>query len=267
MMTNFTYGSAGRGTHHVRIFSAFLFFFLISPGISNHLHAQAPAVSWSNIAGSTGIDVENAVVSDAAGNTYHTGQFNGTVDFDPGAGNTSTASAGSGDVFIWKLDPSGALIWIKTIGSTGNDLGTSIQRDATGNLYIAGSFNGTVDFDPDPVGNTSLTSAGGADGFILKLDPTGNFLWARNVGGTAGDGIQKLSLDNSGDIYATGPFNGTADMDPGASTFDLVSAGVNDVFVLKLDASGNFIWAKGIGGTNLTVSLACPWIRPAILIS
>ena len=198
-------------------------------------------------------DTSMSVAVDGSGNIYTTGYFTGTVDFDPGPGNTSLASAGGIDMFISKLDASGNLLWAKTYGNVGADVARSIVVDGSGNTYTTGYLEGTVDFDPGP-GNTMTTGGGFHDAFVLKLDASGNLVWARAFGGTQADSGWSVAVDGSGNTYTTGSFNGTADFDPSSNTTNLISAGGNDVFVSKLDASGNLVWARGFGGTVEDIS-------------
>jgi len=141
------------------------------------------------------------------------------------------------------------LEWAKGMGSTNNDGGNSIAVDAHGNVYTSGYFNGTVDFDPG-LGIFNLTSMGLDDIFISKFDAYGNFVWAKSIGGTNNDWGNSIALDNSGNVYCTGYYCGTADFDPGVGTYNLTATGLKDIFILKLDSSGNFVWAKSIGNTG-----------------
>ena len=97
--------------------------------------------------------------------------------------------------------------------------------DASGNVYTTGYFQGTVDFDPG-AGTFNLTSAGLQDIFISKLDAAGNFVWAKQLGGTLNDVGYSIALDTSGNVYTTGFFRDTVDFDPGAGTFNLTPAGI-----------------------------------------
>lgn len=97
---------------------------------------------------------------DAAGGIYAAGTLFGTVDFDPGAGTHSRTTAGGSDAFVLKLDSAGNFGWAETFGSTGNDIGWGIAVDAAGTVYLAGAYQGNVDFDPDPMGTYVLTNAG-----------------------------------------------------------------------------------------------------------
>jgi hypothetical protein len=190
---------------------------------------------------------------DALGNRYTVGSFSGTVDFDPGAGTSNLISAGNNDIFISKLDSSGNYLWAKQLGGINSDLANSVTIDASGNVYTTGFFSGTVDFDPG-AGTSNLISAGSTDIFISKLDSSGNYLWAKQLGGTSTELAQSITIDASGNVYTTGSFNGTADFDPGASTNNLTSVGSADIFISKLDSSGNYLWAKQLGGSNNEVA-------------
>jgi hypothetical protein len=203
---------------------------------------------WAKSMGGTSVDLVRSISIDNFGNIYTTGFFKGVADFDPGIGTYYLASAGDDDIFISKLDAAGNFIWAKRIGGIFDDEGLRITVDAFGNLYTTGVFFGTVDLDPgiDTSNFTSISS----DFFISKLDQAGNFQWAKTWSWTnAGQAISILA-DSAGYIYATGIFLGTSDFDPGIDTSNLTSAGMYDIFILKLDSAGNFQWAKSTGGTN-----------------
>lgn len=118
-------------------------------------------------------------------------------------------------------------------GSTAHDTPENVATDAAGNIYTTGRFEGTVDFDPG-AGTTDLTSAGGPDIFVTKLDSGGNFVWAKRMGGSGRDRGVDITVDAAGNVYTTGIFQGTADFDPGTGTMNLISAGGNDIFLLQL---------------------------------
>ena len=205
---------------------------------------------WARSFGGPDIDCGLSIKVDASGNVYTTGYFKGYVDFDPGAGTTNIVSAGSWDVFIHKMDSSGNFVWVKTIGNVGSDLGTSINVDSFGNIYTSGTFVGTVDFDPGTgIANLSSTTWK-SDVFVQKMDASGNFLWAKSFGGNNSDNSASSCIDKLGNVYTSGVFQDTVDFDPGTGTANLSSVGGNDVFVQKMDASGNFLWAKTFGGLD-----------------
>ncbi|OQP60372.1 hypothetical protein A3860_33880 [Niastella vici] len=199
--------------------------------------------------------VGTGIKADAAGNTYVTGYFYATADLDPGTGIANVTSIGGADIFIAKYDVSGNYVWAKSIGGTADDDSSSITIDGSGNVYVTGYFRGTADFDPG-TGTANLTSAGGADIFLAKYDGSGNYLWAKNMGGAADDISTGIVVDASSHIYITGSFNGSGDFDAGAGTANLTSTGGTDIFLSAYDGAGNYLWAKNMGGTGTDSALA-----------
>jgi hypothetical protein len=202
---------------------------------------------WAKSFGGESSDEGFAICHDAAGNVYTTGAFYSLVDFDPGPQSSILSSQGERDIFVQKLDPDGNFLWAKSFGGPRDDYGYSIGVDHADQVYVAGSYYDSIDFGPGtPPG--VLTSAGGADILVLKLDGAGNTLWAKSMGGPSEDEGRSVYLDSSGNAYVTGYFRGEADFGPDPGTHLLTSAGVWDVFVQKLDKTGNSLWAKSFGG-------------------
>ena len=224
-------------------------FYLSSPGFSDIFISKLDALGnfvWAKQVGGMNDDTPYEIAADASGNIYITGLFNDVVDFDPGAGTYSLTSFGFYDGFVSKFDSSGNLIWARQFGGASLDWGLSVTVDANGNVYSTGSFLGAGDFDPGP-GTFILTPLAPNDTYISKLDSAGNFIWAKQLEAELG---MDITLDNYGNMYVTGDFNGTNDFDPGSGTYNLTSAGDYDSWVAKYDVSGNIIWAKGMGGTG-----------------
>ena len=199
----------------------------------------------------------NGIITDTFGNVYTTGMLhNGNYDLDPGTGTQIVTSNGYIG-YIQKLDKNGNFVFGKTFSGNGPTIGTGITIDQAGNIYISGYFLGTTDFDPG-AGTSNLT-ASSYDGFVCKLDNNGNFIWAVKVGGSSVDYIYSIDLDQAGNILLGGYFQGTTDLDPSAATFNLTSNGSDDIFVLKLNNSGGFIWGKSVGGTGIDrcFSISC----------
>jgi len=209
---------------------------------------------WAKQFSGNFLDVAYSLKVDGQGNVYLTGIFFSTCDFDPGPGVFNLTSAGNEDVFIVKLNTAGNLVWANRLGSGLFDRSNSISLDAAGNVYVTGYFLQTVDFDPG-FATFNMTALGGEDMFILKLNNNGNFVWAKQMGGPEFQGGYSVSVTAAGNIYTSGIFLGTADFDPSASVFQLTSSGLSDAFVSKLDANGNFKWAKRTGGTGYMRSL------------
>ncbi len=202
------------------------------------LSAQTdPQWLWASRAGGTLDDYGYSVAVDAAGNSFVAGHFQNTADF----GGTNITSAGNYDIFVAKLDPAGNWLWAKRAGGIATDFCCAICTDTAGNCYITGMFAGTADY-----GTTSLTSAGGDDAYVAKLDTIGNWLWAVRGGGTSHDKAWNVAVDNNQDCYITGSFMGTASF----GTFSLTSSGNIDIYAARLDASGQWLWASRAGGTS-----------------
>jgi hypothetical protein len=142
------------------------------------------------------------------------------------------------------------LNWAERIGVPGGyTVIFSSAPDFAGNIYSTGHFEGTVDFDPGS-GVYNMTAIGTYDLFVLKLDNNGNFIWARQMGGTQDNHGNAIAADGAGGVYITGTYKGTTDFDPGSGIFNLTSIGGTDIFVLALDSAGNFKWAGSIGGVG-----------------
>ncbi|MBC8045599.1 MAG: T9SS type A sorting domain-containing protein [Fimbriimonadaceae bacterium] len=152
-------------------------------------------------------------------------------------------------VFIYLILCSGSIsaqVKLDFVQTFGDDVEISdntyaVDADADGNIYTAGLFTGTIDFDESEDVH-ELTSSGNGDGFVLKTDSLGNFLWAINVGGINGDNAYSIKVSSDGSVYIGGWFMGDVDFDPGPEEF-ILSAGYQISYILKLDADGNFLWA------------------------
>lgn len=208
-------------------------------------NSQILNFAWARQAGGTGAVSYLDMAVDGQGSVYVTGYFTGTIDFDPGVGVFNLSSIGGQDIYVYKLDLNGNFVWVRQMGSSDRDVGTSIELDANNNIYITGYFSGTTDFDPG-VGIYTLSPINFTDFFICRLDDQGNLNWANQFGKWAVESKARLALDGAGNIHLSGNFSGTADFDPGPGSFNMVSSSISDIFVSKLDPSGNFIWAKQI---------------------
>jgi hypothetical protein len=204
--------------------------------------------TWAKNMGGTSLDNGLSVAVDASGNVYTTGYFQGTADFDPGAGVSNLTSFGGTDIFISKLNSAGNFVWAKQMGGTNYDYARSVAVSSTGNVYLTGHFVGQADFDPG-AGTFNLTSSGFDEAFVCKLDASGNFVWAKQLGGSSNDYSYSIAIDGSQNVYTSGGFQGTSDFDPSAAISNLTSTGNYDIYVSKLDINGNFVWAKNMGSS------------------
>lgn len=202
-------------------------------------NAQAPAYVWVRQAGTNATG--NEVAADNQGNSYAVGSFQGSATF----GTTALTSAGNNDIFVVKYDPDGNVLWARRQGGTSSDAANSIDVDGSGNSYVTGTYQGSVTF-----GTTTLTNSGGDDVFVVKYDPAGNVLWARKGGGSSPDVANSITVDGTGNSYVTGTFEGNTTF----GTTTLNSAGNRDVFVVKYDTAGNFLWARRGGGSSTDIA-------------
>ncbi|MCE3229805.1 MAG: hypothetical protein K0S32_4356 [Bacteroidetes bacterium] len=205
---------------------------------------------WAQQAGGSGYEAGLSLTVDGMGNVCCTGTTNSIPAYF-GSGSTaySFSSNGGKDIFTTKLDPNGNFLWTTGIGGVSDDDVYSVTSDEVGNIYIGGSFGTTVDFDPGP--GTHTLTASYYDMFITKLDPNGNFGWAKKVGGIYTDKCYSLKLDGYGFLYATGSFMEITDFDPGPLTFTVATQGNEDIFISKMDTAGNFVWAESFGGVSI----------------
>ena len=218
----------------------------------SQVKAQSLSPAWSFQLSGDFTNVPKAIAADEMGNAYITGYYQGTMDFDPGSGvfNLIGTTDGGPEVYIAKYDPIGNLIWAKGVGGVSVDIGEAITTDPSGNVYVTGVFNDTVDFDPG-IGVTALIASGdNSNTFILKLNSAGDFVWVKQFVGNASPNA--ISLDKKGNIYTTGYFFDTVDFDPGAGVANLTDtvAYWSHIFISKLDSDGNYKWARAMGGIS-----------------
>jgi len=185
----------------------------------------------------------NSIVTDINNNIYICGIFSSdTLTI----GNTNLINHGpinTDDLFIAKYDSSGNFVWAKGVGSTENDYAVGVEMSSTGELYVTGNyFSESLTFDSQTIVNLN---PGQNDIFIVKYDLAGNILWAKDYGGTGNDAVTWIKRDINDDILICGRFT-ISSLVLDTITLPLV-AGNSNLFVAKLDSSGNAIWAWGAG--------------------
>lgn len=204
---------------------------------------------WGRSFGGVADDDVYSMVSNSLGEIIITGEFRGTVDFDPGAGTYSLTSNGFGDVFVLKLDSQGSLIWVKSFGGNFVDVGQAVDLDSQENIIVAGFFSESVNFNPNS-GNSFSNSIGLEDCFVVKLDGFGDFVWVKTFGGVSTEYINDIRIDANDNIITTGYFFGEVDFNPSFDQSILSSIANADVFIQKLNSVGEFLWVKSFGGQD-----------------
>jgi len=139
-------------------------------------------------------------------------------------------------------------IWAKSAGGISQDYGRGIATDGAGNSVVTGYFESTVTFGAGEANETSLTSTGSTDIFVAKYNSNSALLWAKNVGGTAGDRGYAVATDGAGNSVVTGYFKSTVTFGAGeANETSLTSTGSTDIFVAKYNPNGVLLWVKKAG--------------------
>jgi hypothetical protein len=194
---------------------------------------------WSKSFGDAGSQGPGGVAVDSMGNVLIAGYFDGVIDFGGGP----LTSNGGTDIFIAKLRADGKHLWSKSFGDASAQGATSIAVDSSGDVLLAGGFNGVVDFGGGP-----LTSAGGADIFVAKLRAEdGKHLWSKRFGDASVQSASSVAVDSMGNVLVAGYFNGGVDFGNGF----LTSAGGSDIFIAKLRAEdGKHLWSRRFGDAS-----------------
>jgi hypothetical protein len=226
----------------IRILLTLSFTFFI-----NIVFAQQPGLNWMKHLGAAGegfVSVSMAIDSNKS--VIIAGLFRGTADFDEGPGVFNMTSNGDQDLFITEYDSAGNFHWAKHIGGLLGDQVREMKLDQQGNIILMGMYQGTVDMDPGP-GTVSATAVG-SDGFVIKLDNNGNYIWSRQWQVYS---INTMEVDIHNNILLGGDFGGPADFDPGNGVYTLTGGNLyNDLFIFKIDENGNFKWAKQMPNQN-----------------
>jgi hypothetical protein len=180
------------------------------------------------------------VCTDASGNVYIAGSFHSSsITF----GNI-TLYGGGLDVYVVKYDPNGTVLWANSAGgwAAGSEA-LSVSVDGSGNVFVTGYFGVSITFGSITLTNPSF--------FIVKYDPSGNVLWAKDAIGSGDNQGLSVSADITGNVYVTGFFKSPSIAFGGITLINSDPSGnTNDIFIVKYSASGTVLWAKSAGGSS-----------------
>lgn len=199
--------------------------------------------TWSLRAGGPGDDQPRAIAGGSGDELVVVGYFFEHLD----VGDLSVSSDGGADAFLLRLGTGGEPRSLVRWGGKYADSANAVATDASGHVFVGGSFQLTTDFDPGS-GRRLLTSRGGRDGFVTKLDRSGNALWAARIGGTRRDEVVAVLPDGEGGVYAAGSFQGDASYADDGPTVSAV--GARDLFLLRITADGTLDWIRRVGGAG-----------------
>jgi hypothetical protein len=200
--------------------------------------SSAGAFKWTSYQSGSGGQKVNGLAVSGAGTSTITGESSGSSIF----GSKTLAADSSGDVFVVQLDSSGTFLWASGGGGTMADAGNGVRMDSSGNSYVTGSFQDSATF------GTASLKAGLANQdhfFLAKLDPSGSFLWATTTADSGGHHGNDLVIDGAGGILVTGSY--FTELALGSSSLKAPSS--KDVFVVKADSKGSFLWGVSTSGT------------------
>jgi hypothetical protein len=214
--------------------SPFAFLFLLFCCVQN---VNAQGFQWAKSFGGAATDAIVTMVADNSGNVYAISKVESSVNFGSGAISTH----GSRDALVTKYNSAGTLVWYTLVGGSSSDDGNGITFDSTGNIYITGSFIGTMICAQD-----TLVSNGGMDIYVVKLNASGTVLWGRSAGATGtgtdyGTNIAYCYQDNS--VVFTGHITGNCTF----GSHPITTVNPSDAFLTKVDGNGTWLWVQDIG--------------------
>ena len=178
------------------------------------------------------------------GNIFVTGTFAQTAVFE----NLSISTPPAVNIFVAKFDSSGIPLWVRQASPNSFGYGVDVAADRSGNCYITGFYNTTATF-----GGVTLIASTNATGiFLVRYDPNGNVVWARQgagprpSGGSVSDAGEGVGVDLLGNVYLSGVFSGVITFD----RFTLTNVGGTDIFLAKYNSLGNVLWLRQGGGAG-----------------
>ncbi|MCK5796096.1 MAG: hypothetical protein KAI47_02880 [Deltaproteobacteria bacterium] len=200
-------------------------------------YTAAGAYRWAKRFGKTTEDLGFDIALGPQGNLFIIGEFRGTLNL----GGKDLVSAGQRDVLVASYTPSGVHRWSKRFGEGGEAAGRALIVDKSGNLFITGHNQATINF-----GGGILTSAEGHDGYLASFTSAGTYRWSKRFGAADYDLGRELVIDSHGNLILVGTFNSTINVGGG----DLSSAGGGDILLAKFTSAGAHVWSKRFGGSG-----------------
>jgi hypothetical protein len=195
---------------------------------------------WSHGFGELGTQVGQSIAVDSVGGVVIAGF--GDFSSPTTLGGSMLTGAGGTDVFVAKFDTNGNHQWSKLFGDAKDQTSASVAVDSAGNIFVAGTFPGSINF-----GGATLTSAGGTDIYVAKLTQAGEHVWSSRFGDLSDQGFARIAVDSAGNVLLTGSYQGSVDFGGGSLVSLGGPVGGDDIYVAKLDGSGKHLWSRRFG--------------------
>jgi hypothetical protein len=194
------------------------------------------------------------ILVDEESNIYICGHFYSTMDFDTGPLDFEINAGGYYAAFVCKVNSLGQLQWVTSVKDDNSSMySTSIYLDNNQHIYMTGTFNDAVDFNSDLSSTSILTNYSGYEnGYLLKLNEQGSFVFAKNMAYGPGSICNDLVVDNDNNIYVIGSFSGTADLNPDETEVSNKNAiSSSDIFITKLNVNNEFQYSNVFGSSGI----------------
>lgn len=205
---------------------------------------------WAHNVGGPLDDVADDALFVSGAGMYVAGFFNDSVDFDPTASSVIISSTSSVQgMFLTMYDSMGVFQFARGITGSGTILTFRMTADHQNNIYIAGDFRDSVDFDPGP-GTAWHTAPGVANGYLVQLDLAGNYQWSFPISSLGLTTVFGITSDENNGIYITGRWSASTDWDPGPGTASITPTNSVNSFVAKYDDTGNYQWVFNVGASS-----------------
>jgi len=215
---------------------------------------------WAKSFGGKYEDIGNGISVDSKGFIFFIGSFTSKVDFDPGIHlDEHACSLGGPNTFISKFDSQGNYQKVITIGSLGLDHGYSVAIDQNDNMIICGTSSGEMEMVIDSVKSNYM----GNGVLLIKFDSLSHLVWLKSFGKSMYNSGNSVVCDINNDIYIIGLFEDSINLDQK----NFYSEGGSDVFIAKISAQGDVVWANSFGGKESDEGWSIAAIRPDNIVA
>jgi hypothetical protein len=192
-------------------------------------------------------DAITAIAVGPTGDLYYSGYVRLGGDVDLTSRTKIVENRGVDDTIIARIRGDGRGRWMRMFGENATrETVTGMSVDASGNVFLAGNFNETVQFERSSH-RFDREAEGGTDIYLAKLNSNGRFQWVRTIGGNKEDVVVDMAQDVNGNLHITGNFAKSVDFDPGSGRRILAAPGDGSAFIVKLTGDAELLWARQIG--------------------